>query len=635
MTSTPTRDTIALPRHLQSWAALLAPIQPDLGADLAHMAQRITDALKQFFLPALSGQDEPDGYAGIARRGPPERLLLSEWALAEEFPDEFLRRAVMKEQLFLDPKRNAPHTPQWLTLLLDCGPMQWGSPRLAHLATLIVLTRYAAERQANLRWASLQLPDMPWQEGIDRDNLRDWLRNHQYRPADAAALDQWHERLVTEAKSDQQADTDLWLIGSSGLKQLADPTDGLILCEEPLDPACAGTLSLTIRRRTQSQTFSLPLPPQPVQVRLLRHPLRREEAAPSPSNKPRPDSLVQCRIQFSHAGRQLLVRQPLGRLSVYNIPDPGRYEPKIKVRRFDKGFQPILGAFSYGKRLLTLQAGQDGNLYFNCPGRWLRLTTECQLIDETEITDHGRLSLRLTTDCQLIDGAEIAEHARLTLNRQGWYQCRLLGDQVYFCDAGQGLWHYDGASPPQRIAERVVYFALHQNGDLIYLQHDATNKVFHWIYRKHGQAPLAANLPVNAWRFQASRQVILRHNWVHINVMAWAIVDHRWAVVHGEQYWATPPLPPACQILGIKSGADGEGGKPGLLCLNGAELTLQGENMAIRQRHFGTPPAAIAYDEQTDRIAWLSQEQELFVQELSSQRCLLQHVLPGHGDRHE
>lgn len=618
MTTGASHTTTSLPRHLQSWASLLAPVRPELGADLAGLSQLIASALKQFFNQSLSGHNEPDGYAGISRKGTPERLLISEWALAEVFPDEFLRRAVMKEQLFLDPKQTSPQMPQWITLLLDCGPMQWGAPRLAHLATLIVLARYASERQAQLRWAPLQTPDAPWQEGVSRENLQNWLHSHDFNPPEADAIHHWRKRLDEESITDDQKATDLWLIGGCGLKKLTDVADGLIICEEPLDPSLADTLALTIRRRSLSQTLSLPLPEKPIQVRLLRHPLRPDTTASAKEESCPKDSFEQCLIQFSHLGHQLTVRQPLGRVRIYNIPTPGKYEPKIKIRKIDKGFMPILGTDSRGKRLLVLQVGQDECLYFNSPGSWLRRVSECLFTDKPV---HPQSTLL----------------KKITLYRHGWYPCQLHGDQVYLCDAGLRLWHYDGANAPDQIAEQVVYFTLDRSGCLSYLQYTPDKQTFSWMVQSDRRYEAAAYaLPEAAQHLPVQRpQAFIRHNQSCINTLAYPTEDNCWAIIHGTQSWLTQPVDPDCHILGIKLGTDGELHKPGLLCLHGAELVSLGEKTPIRLRHFGKAPIAIAYDLLTDRIAWVDQEHELYVQELTSQHCLLQQSLQEVKKQHD
>ena len=47
----------------------------------------------------------PDGFDGITDRGHPDRLLMSQWLLAQEVPLEFARRAAEGELLYLAPAR--------------------------------------------------------------------------------------------------------------------------------------------------------------------------------------------------------------------------------------------------------------------------------------------------------------------------------------------------------------------------------------------------------------------------------------------------------------------------------------------------------------------------------------------------
>ena len=55
---------------------------------------------------------EPDGYAQLSRRGPFDRLLLTQWALLDVVPEELLRRAASNELLFHELARKEPKTNQ-------------------------------------------------------------------------------------------------------------------------------------------------------------------------------------------------------------------------------------------------------------------------------------------------------------------------------------------------------------------------------------------------------------------------------------------------------------------------------------------------------------------------------------------
>ena len=110
----------------------------------------------------------PDGHAGIDTRGLYDRLLATEWALLEELPDEFLRRAVSGEHLFLQQAYQDLAAARQSIVLFDAGPDQLGAPRLAHLAILIVLAQRAAAHDASLQWGTFQDRDNHLADGRDQ-----------------------------------------------------------------------------------------------------------------------------------------------------------------------------------------------------------------------------------------------------------------------------------------------------------------------------------------------------------------------------------------------------------------------------------------------------------------------------------
>ena len=84
----------------QSFGELIEILEPSL----VGFTSSASGAIEALFGPPreapLLGGGEIDGYAGLARRGDFERLLLSEWLLADEMPDEFIRRATSNELAF-------------------------------------------------------------------------------------------------------------------------------------------------------------------------------------------------------------------------------------------------------------------------------------------------------------------------------------------------------------------------------------------------------------------------------------------------------------------------------------------------------------------------------------------------------
>ena len=123
-----------LPRPLQPWQAWLGWFDARLAQQLGDMVRRLSDLVGEAPTTARGGAPQPDGLGDLRSRGPYERLLASEWLLAEELPDEFLRRAVSSEHLFLTPRMRARRVERSLVAVFDCGPRALGAARLAHIA---------------------------------------------------------------------------------------------------------------------------------------------------------------------------------------------------------------------------------------------------------------------------------------------------------------------------------------------------------------------------------------------------------------------------------------------------------------------------------------------------------------------
>ncbi|MGZ3458625.1 MAG: hypothetical protein ACXU86_08980, partial [Archangium sp.] len=145
-----------LPEALRPWAAHLSLLPEDLALSLGAHVARLAAALGPLRARDEREGGEPQGYDGLTRRGSPERLLMSEWLMALEAPDEFVRRAAFGEQAYLRPAFRQPRGGHRTVALLDAGPDQLGAPRIAHLALLVVLARRAEAVGASFSWAVLQ-----------------------------------------------------------------------------------------------------------------------------------------------------------------------------------------------------------------------------------------------------------------------------------------------------------------------------------------------------------------------------------------------------------------------------------------------------------------------------------------------
>ncbi|WP_200948341.1 hypothetical protein, partial [Kitasatospora sp. Root107] len=135
--------TSRLPAALAPWATALSAISPELAVALGPLLRRL-DALVGEREPVADVHGDPDGLGGLSRSGRPDQLLPSEWLLADEYPEEFLRRLVDGELLHLAPEFNKPTVRGRMVALVDAGPTQAGAGRLVQLAALLVLHRRAA-----------------------------------------------------------------------------------------------------------------------------------------------------------------------------------------------------------------------------------------------------------------------------------------------------------------------------------------------------------------------------------------------------------------------------------------------------------------------------------------------------------
>ena len=196
-----------LPPALRPWSDWLAWFAPDIAEGVGAMLVRL-DPLLGLPSPARTHElAEPDGIDGLHRRGSYGRLLLSEWAVADAMPDEFLRRAAGGEHLFLAPRRRATKVDRTLVALFDAGPAQLGAPRLAHIALWILLARRAAVSGARFVWGVWQTRG-GLHDGGSPEMLARLLAARTFSPITAAHRERWVETLETLGAGER------WTIGA-------------------------------------------------------------------------------------------------------------------------------------------------------------------------------------------------------------------------------------------------------------------------------------------------------------------------------------------------------------------------------------------------------------------------------------
>jgi hypothetical protein len=304
---------IELPAALAPWAAELSLLSSDLALMLAPWVGRLAVALGPMSEIRTSLSAEPDGYGGLSRRGSYERLITAEWALADAFPDEFLRRAAAGEHLFLDLARRGPRGALRSVAVVSAGPSQLGAPRLAHLAALVVLARRAASAGASFGWGLLEDPDARLRDGLDAAGIRRLLDGRTARSAGDAAIATWRAALG----GDQPADW--WLIGGDDVARRARPASTSCLIVRDLLEPTARALEVEVVRRGPPARLRLELPEADVCVRLLRDPLAR-----GGGTRVAPLRRSAQRLRFIGRGLKLLVVGDDGSTTTWPIPGSPR-----------------------------------------------------------------------------------------------------------------------------------------------------------------------------------------------------------------------------------------------------------------------------------------------------------------------
>lgn len=273
---------VDLPRPLQPWQTWLGWFDAELAQQIGDMVRRLSDLLGTAPSVSRHGQQEPDGVGDLRSRGSYERLLATEWLLADELPEEFLRRAAASEHLFLAPRLRAARVERSVVAIFDCGPRALGSARLAHIAAWILLARRAGEHGGSLRWGVLQSPDMLMPDDSS-EQLATLMRSRSFESATADHVERWRAEL---RKLDGEASRETWWIGAAGagLPSALARDDRVLALRATL---AAGALEALLAGAGMKREAMLPLPPSDQATALLRGEFRalRSTARPLPANR--------------------------------------------------------------------------------------------------------------------------------------------------------------------------------------------------------------------------------------------------------------------------------------------------------------------------------------------------------------
>lgn len=320
-----------LPRELTPWRQSLSIFPRELAIALGGIVDRLALLIGPLVSPDSSGRDQPDGIGGIGRRGSFERLLATDWALADEAPLEFLRRVSTGELSFLEIAHQKPTIARHGVVLFDVGPDQRGAPRIVQLALLILLAQRAQARGASFAWGILQDNSGEFITDVNEESVRRLVQGGSLRRVAVEDMIRFYRGLPGNGNGDG---AEVWFVGGSVAYELnANVTPFRIAIEDSLDPNAPSNVDVTVvGPKGKPKTIALELPTGNVAVRLIRDPFRVARAVPqkTPVMPAHDTNLI-----ISRDDRLLFFRGMNGELITLPIPNSPNYKelPKLRVFR--------------------------------------------------------------------------------------------------------------------------------------------------------------------------------------------------------------------------------------------------------------------------------------------------------------
>lgn len=304
-------------------------LAPDCRQDFGRLVDLLEEGILSSSITQLG--DEPAGWAGIIRRGPWDRLVSSEWALAEAHPEEFLRRADEGELSFWEIAKESDSSTRTAWVWVDAGPDQLGACRVVQIALLLWLQRVCRRSGGAFYWGTIQDPEKGY-ECLGAQELKVFLSARSCDPPRRPP-----ERMKTE---------ETWCIGAWEWT-VRLPAEFQRVALSQID-------SHTVELRAFGRRLILPLPAGPRAVRLLRDPLTWQLS----SRPERSKDFVGERFKFSQNGKRLIFVTDQ-RVTLLPLPQsvndlPGKPRPYTLPWK-----APVVAATLEGKTISVVQV--DGN----------------------------------------------------------------------------------------------------------------------------------------------------------------------------------------------------------------------------------------------------------------------------------
>lgn len=586
-----------LPAALAHWAQYLDIFPEELSVGLAPVVQRVSLAVGPLSPRFGGAEGEPDGFNGIDRRGSYERLLLSEWALADEFQDEFTRRAVMGEHLFLSPARDTRAGARVSLALFDAGPSQLGAPRIAHLAALIALARRAEAAGAAFGWGVLQRPEARPFSDVTASAVMRLLGARSHHEATDEELEKW-----LSLGDDWSGPEDIWLVGGRRLARLGAGHAVSRLCvEDDLEPR-SRRLVLSARGASGgAKEVVLELPPDQLSTRLLRDPF---EAAVAEVQKVEGEIPAAANILFDAAATKLFVRTQRWGVTAFNVPNSPRAGAGRPKHYHTRRWQTIAAVGKVGRavalvsaasRLVHLEYSRQGDtklpagnyggynqgLFFNSPAGEDAPLTPCLNApwgDELVVLDAAGTLFRLVR----LSGAEKQHDGKPVVGTAQAVATRVLAAAL--------------------VGSRLVYVGMEWPGESLHVVSVGTEVARAPVPFEGRPTRVFFGPPAGAGHEK-------------FGLLAFELGEYQWAVLSakGEELLARPH---GASVVGVLAG-EGRGG-PGLLALadDRRTLALHGRNWRQKVLESGAEIERVAVSSHAQRIAYTTAAGEVVVYSL-------------------
>jgi hypothetical protein len=347
-----------LPKPLSHWQTIMTAFPEDLAISIKKLVKQVSPLIDNVQSQHNLGETEPCGFGGVSREVNYNRLLLSEWGLQEQYPDEFIRRAAMGEHLFLDSLWEVGSESQYCYGLFDCGPEQLGKPRLVQLAILILLARRAEKNKLIFKWGVLQDDKKRWKTGLYKEDIQAWLKQRSAFLADQELLEDWFNAVDFDQDSVPHRAYDLWLITKAQF-EVASGAFRRVVIEEPL--LGPDNIKVTVRYKKTSRSVLLRLADEVTNVKIIRNPFSRKEKVQISSKWDMDGFWV-----TSKNGRKMVCRAGSNKIVLHKVIDqPNRCNISQK-RQFDiPEDQTCIGVHVSKKRTYLLCSDKSNFYLYN------------------------------------------------------------------------------------------------------------------------------------------------------------------------------------------------------------------------------------------------------------------------------